>query len=140
VNPTGTRVFTTTLGDGQNAFVVHTISSCQLSVDGSQPAVVNDQPNGAEPASSGLERPTGNWQLTTDNYFWQPYADNSPPTSFCHLAEQVFAALDQSEPLFLDRVFAQPGPLLGSEQNDMADTSTPEPNWAGLEAFFAEWL
>jgi len=134
VNPTGTRVYTTTLGDGQNAFVVHTTSSWQLTVDSSQPAVASNQPTTADQVVSGPERTTGNWQLTTghsaavDQGFGdleQIAACCPQPGVYSPLVVEVFSGLVES--MVQDTTLGQAGVIStrGLSDPTLADTRDP---------------
>jgi Cohesin domain len=128
VNPTGQRVFTTTVSDGQGAFVLHaavtatgiepgvpglvtvisglwTVGSEQWGEASGQAAVVN--------TSAGADNKALDMQLT---------AHSSLPTAY--YLEQAFSDIDPM--LAQETMVAQPGAILNTDLNEQTSLSGPD--------------
>ncbi len=120
VDPTGQRVFTTTVADGQGALVLHPA----MTADGIEPGTPAMVTIGS--AAAPLEDPLMA-QSSDGASLWLPVktsvpaSDFSTPTTLAgNAVPQVFYDLGQAASLNQETSFGQPGPLVISEPNDLA--------------------
>jgi len=119
-NPTGSRVYTTTVGDVRGAYVIHTVDGGQWTVSGGETPSIAEQPT----FLVGTVPPAREKALVVvePTFETQPEKDDDVPKRNAdpELADQVLAYLEQA--VMQENALGQPGAVFISEPNDQMPT------------------